>query len=63
MFGHEHPDHQLLLIRQRHADLLRAAEECRAGHLWHRGEARGRRRRPLLRIRIRRRPHLVARRI
>lgn len=63
MFGHEHPDHQLLLIRQHHADLLRAAESSRSGRRRLHGERRGFHLPRGFRIIRQRRPRLIARRI
>ena len=63
MIGQEHPHHQLLLIRQHHADLLRAAESSRSGRRRLHGERRGFHLPRHFRLFRQRRPKLIARRI
>ena len=62
MFGNEHPDQQLLVIRQHHADLRRMAESSRLARRRNRSVARSVRIR-FIRLRPRRRPHLIARQV
>ena len=62
MFGHTDPRTELLLVQRRHADLLRAAEASAGRRRPRRPAARGIRLRQL-RLPLRRRPPLIARRV